>query len=309
MDTITEIVGSIGKFIEEHKYLVERSGDTINTKSLDQRQLLISQLGSINEALTGSLSRLRLFSDAISKVQSEEVAALDSILGRVKKQPDRISPVKIATKTVIRPTDVVVAPPKKLLDQPWTLVQRKPRPVDIIKTERVPSKSLQTLEGFERVKITEEITLMAIPVKTFNEVKCDGCLYYVTSAAHFAVQINGHMLHGNIGIIYTDTEDPQKIKDCRFTEGCNRMSTCRYYHDPAMFPGSKDRRNYIASSFIYSSPSDYRNRARARHFGSLDYLDSDILAVAEEEKARIFDQAMHDLLCALVLKALEPVRK
>ena len=310
MDTVAGIVGIINQFVEDHRHLAEKTGgDSINTKSLDQRQLLLSQLSSINEAMSGSLAKLRSFAEAVSRVQAEEVTALDNILGRVKKLP-----IKAVVKTPIRPTDNIVDPPKKVMapmDQPpWTLVQRKPRPADIIKTERVPApKTLQVMEGFERIKITDEITLMAIPVKSFADVRCNGCLYYVTSAAHFAVQINGFMLHGNIGIIYTDTDDPQKIKDCRFTDGCNRMSSCRYYHDPTVFQGSKDRRNYIASSFIYNSPSEHRNRSRSRHFGSLEHLDSDILTLVEDEKTRICDQAMHDLLCALVLKALEPVKK
>lgn len=309
MDTLLGISGFINQFIEDNKYLSERSvGDSINTKALDQRQAAISQLASMAESLSTGLTKLRTLADTISRVQAEEVAALDNILGRVKKNGGLQKPA-VKNSTPIRITDTVVQPQKLLSDQSWTLVQRK-KPADIIKTERVPTaRTLSpTAGGYERIKITQEITLNAIPIKSFKDVRCDGNLYYVTSCSHFAINIGGFLFHGNVGIIYTDSDEPQKIKCCKFTDGCNRMSICRYYHDPTIFVGSCDCRNYIASSFIYNSPSEFRNRSRARNFGSLEHLDADILGITDDEKNRIYDQTMHDLLCALVLKSLEPIK-
>jgi hypothetical protein len=181
-----------------------------------------------------------------------------------------------------------------------------------MKTERIPSpKTLPPMIGnYERINITDSIVLNAIPVRTFSEIKCDGNLYYVTSCAHFAVVINNMMLHGNIGVIYTDAEEPKKIKECKYTDGCSRGEACQYYHDPTIFTRSTDRRNYIASSFVYCNPSAvYSKRSRSRRFGSLKYLDTDMLDLGDEEKSRMYDQAMHDLLCVLVLKSMEPIKK
>jgi hypothetical protein len=276
----TLISDFINRFVESNKHLAE-TGDNINPRALDQRQSLLSQLNTMIEVLNSGVVRLKSMSAMVSKVQAEEIAALDSILGRVRKP---------------KPLEVKSNPD-------WKLVQKK-RVTDIIKTERTPIKMPLQLPGSQqRIKITNEISLNAIPVNSFGDVMSDGSLYYVTPASHFAVSINGMLLHGNIGIIYTNAEVPVKIKECRFTDGCIRMSTCSYYHDPTLFPGSKDHRNFIASSFMYNGPHTYRNRA-ARHFGSLDNLDSDILSLSDEEKNRTLDQAMHDLLCALVIKSI-----
>ncbi len=108
---------------------------------------------------------------------------------------------------------------------------------------------------YSRIKFTEALYLDAIRVPTFNYVKQDGELYYVSTADHFAVKIAGKLLHGNIGMIYTDEKIPEKIKDCKFAESCVKRDNCDYYHDPLKFGGSKDHRNFIASSWLYVPPT------------------------------------------------------
>lgn len=194
--------------------------------------------------------------------------------------------------------------------QGWTLVQRKPALTDVVKTERVPTpKTLPAIGGgLERIPVTASIVINAIPVKSFADIKCDGNLYYVSTCAHFALMINGMLFHGNIGTIYTDADEPKKIKDCKYVDGCNKSGQCCYYHNPRIFSGSTDRRNYLASSFVYTSATAmHKNRSRSRRFGSLENLDADILGLAEEEKIRMCDQAMHELLCAIILKSLSGV--
>jgi hypothetical protein len=355
METASVLYGVISQFIEDHKFLTKNAGSGgINTKSLDQRQTLISQIESIKGSLHEGLERLELLYNAVKSIQDEEIRTLDFILGNVKSgrpsgtaraisfpnvnvvntvRPNSVNSVStVSTVSTVRNESlrneslrneslrndaVPVQRPRltfsegKTVDPAWTLVQRKQKPADVIKTERVPGpRMLQQAPGnYERINITTSITINAIPAKSFADVRCDGSLYYVSSCAHFALMINGLLFHGNIGIIYTDTEDPEKIKDCRFTDGCNRVNSCRYYHDPTIFNDSNDRRNYIASSFIYTSPAAmYKNRSRSRRFGSIENLDTDILGLSDEEKNRTYDQAMHDLLCALVLKSIEPIK-
>ena len=335
MDTASGVQGVISQFIEDHRHLTKGAGSgNITTKALDQRQTLINQIDSLTSTLRDCLDKLESLSSAAKRLQEEEIRALDIFIGNAKngrsinnaatksaaKGTQYISAHSVPAAVSIQTGQSAVSPVssqqvskiKPLSDPSWTLVQRRPRTADIIKTERVPGpKSLPTIaNNYERIRITDSIVLNAIPVRTFEDVKCDGGLYFVTSCMHFAVIISGMMLHGNIGVIYTDAEEPKKIKDCKFTDGCNRGEMCQYYHDPLIFSRSTDRRNYIASSFVYANPSAmYNKRSRSRHFGSLKHLDTDILGLGDEEKSRMYDQAMHDLLCVLVLKSVEPIKK
>jgi hypothetical protein len=184
----------------------------------------------------------------------------------------------------------------------WTLVQRKVKPNDVLKTERVPKLTQSAPPVYGKVRITDKLSINAMSVGNFDDVNQDGNLYYVTSVDHFAFVISGHLFHGNIGVIYTDAKEPQKIKDCKYTDGCTK-SLCRYYHDPKLFSHSRDRRNYIASSFTYVDPaSTYKNKSQCRHFGSLPNLDTDLVTICDEERDRLADQSMHDLLCSIILK-------
>lgn len=90
---------------------------------------------------------------------------------------------------------------------------------------------------------------------------------------------------------------PERVK------GCNRvacdMQTCRFYHDPALHPGSRDVRNYMAESFAYTPFVD--GNIWARRFGSNENLDADLRLIGAGD-ARLFrDQVAHDILCALIL--------
>lgn len=170
----------------------------------------------------------------------------------------------------------------------WTVVKSKT-------TKPAPVKS--------QISITDNTTLEAIVVTTFEHVQQDGELYYVSDADHFACKISGHLLHGNIGKIYIDDRSPEKIRDCKFAANCMKQDKCDYYHDPCHFPGSKDHRNFIASSFLYANPdSHYKNRSRSRRIGSIEYLDLDLATIQDEEVARFYDQCAHDILLALILK-------
>ena len=174
------------------------------------------------------------------------------------------------------------------------------------KTVTVINKSLRAVAP-SQVPITSKYTLNAIKVGTWSDLRnkmTPGVLYYVESNNHFAILIAGMFIHGNIGKIYTKEKDPVKIKNCLYGSKCTKEN-CDYYHNPLRNPSalhSKDCRNFIATSWIYSSPEQpYKNKHKSRRFGDLDYIDFDIEEMNSEEGERYLDQTMHDLLCAILL--------
>ncbi len=148
-----------------------------------------------------------------------------------------------------------------------------------------------------KIMISGQNGLYAKKVHTFAGVKSDGNLYYVDSANHFAFKLNGQLFHGNIGDIITIGDQNKKIKTCKNPGSCNKFKPCEYYHDPLHVQGSKDVRNYYAQSWIY----DKKIKA-GRKFGSLKHIDKDIDTIDHDSKNCFYDQTMHDILCALLLK-------
>lgn len=144
-----------------------------------------------------------------------------------------------------------------------------------------------------KVAITSKIALEAVVCNSLEDVVQPGVLYFIPSWGHFACEIAGVRFHGNIGRVFTSGYY-HKIKDCRYVGNCAKGPDCPYYHDPMIFQGSKDCRNYLSGSWLYGD-------GRARPFGSRERLDIDILTINDEEIARLGDQVMHDLLCYLVL--------
>jgi hypothetical protein len=118
---------------------------------------------------------------------------------------------------------------------------------------------------------------------------------------HFFILICGLLLHGNIGIIYTNERNPQKIKNCKFPK-CTKTN-CLYYHPPTTFNGSRDYRNFIAGSWMYSAPaSPLRNSHKNRVLGSRENINIDMTIIDEEDREVFYDQLIHDILCAMLLK-------
>lgn len=330
----------LSKFLKDNQYLIEASnGDSINVKLLEQRSEFMNQLNTIRTSMYDMIGHVSNMYNSVEATHSRETQALDTLLNKMRNgtiseqgsqrmqlQPksyplEMYSNLRIppAESGPVKPTD-----PRRALKNtmradslPWTLVQRKPKvgpasPVgtELTKTERVPSKPVlgpPRVDSFaeskySRVKITEGLAIPAINVPTFADVRQDGNIYYVTGSDHFAFKIAGYMFHGNIGIVYTESREPEKIKDCKYVGTCAKEH-CSYYHDPAIFDGSRDKRNFIASSFLYADPhSPYKNLSRSRRFGSREHLDTDINVLTDDERSRFYDQSMHDFLCALLLK-------
>ncbi len=132
-------------------------------------------------------------------------------------------------------------------------------------------------------------------------------LYYIAGWEHFALRIGALFLHGSIGRIYTSEKErsPGRVKECRRGPACPRRGVgCQYYHDPALCPGSRDARNFMADAWLYTSSvggRGYSARYGSRRFGSYEYLEVDLRNMSPCDARRFLDQTAHDLLCAIVL--------
>jgi hypothetical protein len=134
-------------------------------------------------------------------------------------------------------------------------------------------------------------------------------LYYIAGWEHFALRVGALFLHGAIGHIYTSEKErsPERVKECRRGAKCQRRGSgghCRYYHDPALCPGSQDARNFMADAWLYNSSvggRGYSARYGSRRFGSYEFLEVDLRNMSPGDARRFLDQTAHDLLCAIVL--------
>ena len=266
--------------------------DSINVRLFESRVLMIESLNvqltvlnNINVKITDALNKTK-------RIHSQELIAIDNLLH--KKNPNLIS-----TEDDNPNQWAVVTGKKNTMGGNTTSNGKKIVPMlSMIKS----ASSIIPAKITKNIPITNKLSINAIVVESFNDVIQDGNLYYNNSSNHFAIKLNGHLFHGNIGNIYTDEKNPEKIKDCRFASSCMKHDKCDYYHDPVKFPLSNDRRNYIASSFLYTSQNGfYKNKERSRRFGSFNNLDIDIDRIQDDEISRFNDQIMHDILCAQLL--------
>lgn len=287
VDEVNKLYVDIKRVLASNQNLMDTPTDSISVKAFESREHLIERLTAAIDLLPGITSLLENALTSVKNVHAQELSAVDALINKTKK------PASVAT------------PDQN--DATWTTItKRRPEPVG--KSRSLRSYALATAEvapidtKYTIIKITEAISLPAISVTGFDLVKQDGDIYYVEGADHFAIRIAGQLFHGNVGVIYTEEKSPEKIKDCKFATSCMKNNKCDYYHDPLKFNGSHDHRNYIASSFLYAPPNSYyKNKPRSRRFGSLNYLDIDIVGMQDEEISRFNDQTTHDLLCSLIL--------
>ncbi len=150
-------------------------------------------------------------------------------------------------------------------------------------------------------EVTPGVFLEATVVTSFGQVAQNGTLFYIAHCDHFAIRLNGKLFHGNVGCILPPDRALERVRDCR-RQPCND-SPCDFYHDPIKHAGRKDRRNYVASSWQYTSTDTRRaGDTRGRKLGSCDCLNADLAQISAEDAERFKDQTFHDLLCALCLR-------
>jgi len=270
MNYNTAIKSQIDEIIYNNRNLNNSNSENINVKNYEARGKLISDLSELVNDFPVYIKKISDFLQEAIHVQNQDYMAMNSLL-KIQKENKNNNWLVVAKK---RKSDPNMAKYK----------------IEIDKQK-------------EKIKVTESTFLDAFVVNSFKEVTRPGELYYVTTADHFAIIINSKLLHGNIGNIYTEEKNPEKIKECKFAKSCIKQASCDYYHDPMKFAGSKDNRNFIASSWLYTPPnSNYTNRIRSRRFGSKNNIDVDISFLQPEEVTRFHDQVFHDLLCLLILK-------
>lgn len=200
-------------------------------------------------------------------------------------------------------------------DTNWTVVRARRRPRETSRKSAdktaIPRAPLQHRARELDIPISSGMSLRATEIASTAEIRADGVLYYLPHTRRFALRFAGGLiLQGNIGIVYTSDPSPQKIHDCDSQLGCN-VATCRYYHNPAIYPGSQDVRNFAATSWLYrpvssqsSTPIGEHARSpqkKARKLASRDRLDVDILTITQDDLAYFNEQLMHDILCGLIM--------
>ncbi len=323
-----EIISNLSSYISELYSSVSPAvnGSTVNLKNIEQRENIITELTGIRESVNGLLGRLADYVQKMQDAQTKEIDDMYQLINKIKACKD-VKPARpIGGAAAVPDTDnsaegawTKVVRSRKSQSRP-TLLAPRPNTNNItngINNSASPNVSVNMSNGantgvstgagapvnYSHVKFTEALALPAIRVASFDFVKQNGELYYVECTDHFAFRLSGKLFHGNIGNIYTDEKAPTKIKNCKFANQCIKRDKCDYYHDPLRFAGSTDRRNFIASSWLYSPPnSQFKNKFCSRRFGSREHLDMDIMDVQDEETSRFYDQTMHDILCSMLLK-------
>ncbi len=262
---LVSMVADVERAMASHRWLLDTANsDIINLTTHAVRGEMIERLTAVISALPVMMTHIESIHARAIETQSAEIRAAETL------KPVVISPV------------LPVMPP------------------------RFRSAGLATLHknniatGPTMVMVSAKCGLMARVVDHFRDVRNPGELYFVPNANHFAIIIAGMMYHGNIGTVYSDEKNPEKIRECKFASSCTKINTCNFYHDPTKFHQSRDVRNFVANSFMYTSGS---HRNRGRRFGSLPNLDVDFPQISQDDVGRFSDQVMHDLLSSLILRA------
>lgn len=256
------------------------NGPIINTKKLLQQETAVQKLEELKDYLDQHLADIN---ELVEIVGGRLNAA------KCRRVADITSCKELMSKTGLKVSAEVSRPPKEISKQ----IENISPPKTEIAT--------YTYGNFEKIRITDTIKITAVRVPNFAAVQPDGRLYFVEANNHFALILNSMLIHGNIGNIYTDNTTPEKIKSCRFRGNCMKSERCDYYHSPDSFPNSRDTRNFVANSWVYTTD---RNKMRygSRRFGSRERMDVDIVALQSDEIERFIDQSMHDLLCSIILR-------
>ena len=136
-------------------------------------------------------------------------------------------------------------------------------------------------------------------IPTDNWRKVPPCpLYYNVHTEEFGIRACGLMMVGKIGELYG--QSVRKYLDCKRHGPGDDISECNFYHDPAKFPASKDRRGF-PNRIRYESPSGVRPINQYNLVaGSLSNLKHDLKFIKPNEACKIKHYAMHWLLVALL---------
>lgn len=299
--TTTDVINSISELLESKYSLVMKTSPcregVIDLRLVKDRRDGIAQieklanfLEKITPTVIQKLAEMRQEDHLITKNMVELIDTAIQVPSAVANN------TQITTQNTTSNTDISD-------ETAWTKVVKNG-----IQRPRTSTQIIQSpISHVMRVQIVDNIYVMAHQITDLNGVRDDGTLYYLPAKDVFAIRFCGYVLRGNIGEIFINALTPTKIKKCKYDKNCSRVK-CDYYHDPISYPGSRDHRNFIASSWLYTPMSRSRNDGSSLHrvFGSRSTLSSDIFGLTKESVETFGDQLMHDLLCYIVARGFLP---
>lgn len=163
------------------------------------------------------------------------------------------------------------------------------------------------------------LALVARRVAALEEVGPDLCFHPASN--RFAVRLAGQILIGNIGTIYENCADPERVKECRVNQPARAGQAthalrcahadgrlCRFYHPPTIFPGNTKTRNFFSTCGQYVAPnSPHAHNTNFCRYGSQQHLNQDMDRITPEEARRYEDFLAHNVLCWLLLRRYKPL--
>lgn len=187
---------------------------------------------------------------------------------------------------------------------------------------KISSKFLKSDD--ESQKFFKNVTYTEL--SSINEI-LNGKLYWIKDLKQYCIKINGKILYGDIGNIYTkhmNNKNMINIYRCKNHNRCKnilKQKVCKFYHDPIKLKELVDMnyittkfynkqisfpRNFINTSWLYDS---YNNNNYMRNIGSRSKILNDIEYLKLTKSPQIINkledyknQTFHDLLIILLLE-------
>lgn len=247
----------------------------------------------LRDCLDDMAKRIGMASDGYAKAKkkmAEELAGIGKFTPRATKK-DEVTMSGVPRVDYVVDNQVVTRTPLRCGDGTCTMSGCNATMADNPSGRQDNPLGRQGTPRSDDKTPTAPAALNAIHVDHKNQVRSDGNLYYIRPLNRFALRVNGHLLTGNVGEVYTHGGTPQKIKPCSNGKNC-KDATCTYYH-----PDNGDVRNFISGSFSYQRKTD----GISRKIGNRSTLAADIAKATRAEIELYQDQSIHDLLCHLAI--------
>lgn len=276
-----------------------RQEGPIALNKIEERAHYISAMRHLHREVAKLAAMISKNGMAADQLHQMEIKAVQEGLERAQSRATEVTP-----RTAVRDESWPPQDPARA-KAPWAAAamaaMRVPAPFH-------PARRMVKVVGDVAVEATV-ISTGLVAAEDILAAVAPGELYYVPHWNHFAVRIGQCVLHGNLGKIYRGPpprsagpvarDPPEHVKECHRAK-CRGDAGCRYYHDPARFPGAGNVRNFMADSWLYA-PSASPSRFGTRRIGSSDCLEADLRVVQVEEARQFLDQTAHDLICSIIL--------
>jgi len=122
-------------------------------------------------------------------------------------------------------------------------------------------------------------------------------LYFIPQWKKFAFRLGGSVLIGSLGSI----DGGGRVLDCGRAK-CG--GGCRRFHDPELFPGSTETRDFEPASWIYTGADARGARVlrAARRIGSAARIGADLQSITRADAKLFIAQTVHDVLIAMLIE-------